>query len=277
MQNLEPEYVYLKDLLKKTIGMELGVDKLYLIETRLAPLAMKEGFGSVKNLLEALRKGASSNPAKLFDDVIDLMTTHETLFFRDREPFEFMKRQIIPEWLASKINPVRIWSAACSTGQEPYSIVMSFEEAFAKGNLTGAKPRLEILATDISKPAIERASRGVFTSFEVQRGLTPAVRDRFFLQQDEGWKVKPEVRACVQFKVQNLFDRFEANGRFDVVFLRNVLIYFPVEDRRKILSRIHGMLQAGGYLFIGGAETVLGLCEGYSRVEGTTTSVYRKI
>jgi len=273
---MEPEYLFLRDLLKKTTGMELGAEKLYLIESRLAPLAVKEGFGSVKHLLSGLRRGSSAYPGRLFDEVIDLMTTHETLFFRDKEPFDFLKRQIFPELARSKVNPIRVWSAACSSGQEAYSIVMSFEDVFASGQL-GPKPRLEILATDISKPVVERASQGLYSQFEVQRGLSPQYREKFFLQQDDGWKVRSEVRAPVQFKVQNLLDRFESNGRFDVVFLRNVLIYFPVEDRKTILARIHGLLQAGGYLFIGGAESVLGLSENYVRVEGTTTSVYRKI
>jgi chemotaxis protein methyltransferase CheR len=272
MNVMEGEYLYLRDLLKKTIGMELGMDKLYLIESRLAPLAAREGFSSVKQLLGSMKQGASQ---RLHEDIIDLMTTHETLFFRDKEPFDYLKRQILPELAKLERNPIRIWSAACSTGQEAYSIVMTFEETFARGAL-GKPPRLEVMGTDISRPAVERAIRGVYSPFEVQRGLLPAARERYFVPQDEGWKVRPEVKACVQFKVQNLQDRFEANGMFDVIFLRNVLIYFPVEDRKRILSRAHGVLRPGGYLYVGGAETVMGLCEGFVRAEGTTTSVYRK-
>jgi chemotaxis protein methyltransferase CheR len=217
----------------------------------------------------------------LVEDVIDAMTTHETLFFRDKEPFEYLKRTLLPELLKARKarRTLRIWSAACSTGQEPYSLMMLLDEIIGANRELGSFKdwKIEIIATDISRATLRRAEAGIYSTFEVARGLPEALKARWFRPlADEGWQFKDELRKRVSFKIQNLTDSPAELGTFDLVLCRNVLIYFGLEDKRKILGRLAGALTMDGRLMLGGAETVLGITQEFKREPGTSVAVYRK-
>ena len=265
--------VFLRDFLKRTIGMEMGPEKDYLIEGRLGPIALTEGIASVGELIEKLKREQDGELAKM---VIDAMTTHETLFFRDTEPFSFLRDVILPDLEKRRASErrIRIWSAACSTGQEAYSVLMTLGESplrfFEKGW------QVDLLATDISDSAMEKAKRGLYSAFETQRGLPVEMRTKYFEERNGNWKIKDELRNRVRFQVVNLIHPFTGVGPFDIVFCRNVLIYFSVETRKQILAQIAKVLAPDGYLYLGGAETVMGLSDQFSRFENSKTSVYKR-
>ena len=272
------DLAYLSDFLKKKIGMELGTEKRYLVESRLGPIASREKLPGVRGVLDLLRRDPSH---PLVEDVIDAMTTHETLFFRDREPFEHLKRKILPDLLTSRLKQrsLRIWSAACSTGQEPYSLAMAIEEVISGNREFGAAKdwKIEIIATDISKATLRRAEAGIYSNFEMGRGLPDTMKARWFKGLTDGtWEFREELRKWVKYRLHNLTDSAQELGTFDLVFCRNVLIYFGLEDKRRILSRLASTLAADGRLFLGGAETVLGITQEFRRETGTTSAIYRK-
>jgi chemotaxis protein methyltransferase CheR len=249
------------------------------VESRLGPIAAREKLGGVKGLIELLRK-SPGHP--LVSDIIDAMTTHETLFFRDREPFEFLKRQVLPEILSLRLKQkrLRIWSAACSTGQEPCSLAMMIEEVISGTREFGAYRdwTIEIIATDISPATLRRAEAGIYSNFEVARGLPDAMKARWFTALAEGgWQFRQELKKWITYRVHNLTSSAGELGVFDLIFCRNVLIYFGLEDKRHILNKLAAALTADGRLFLGGAETVLGITQEFRRVEGTTAAIYRKV
>lgn len=247
------DFEFISSLLKRRAGLILTADKMYLLESRLAPLARKEGLASIDDLVRVVR---SRSEERLIADVVDAMTTNETFFFRDKTPFEHLKDGIFPALSqARRGSRIRIWCAASSTGQEPYSIAMMLDQNPA---MTGGVP-VEIVATDISERVLERARAGLYTQFEVQRGLPIQMLMHYFTKQDDQWRLSERIRSQVSFRKLNLMESMAGLGKFDVVFCRNVLIYFDGPTKSDVLGRIAAQTNANGYLLLGAAETVIGV------------------
>lgn len=254
---IQAEYDFLRKLLKDRSGLVLADDKQYLVESRLLPLARKADLGGLSGLVSEVRRGNES----LVCDVVEAMTTNETFFFRDKIPFEHFKDSVVPELIEARAmrKTLRIWCAAASTGQEPYSLAMILKDMGAA--LAGW--RIEIVATDISQEVLEKCKSGIYSQFEVQRGLPIQKLVTHFKQIGEMWQVNPDIRAMVQFKPLNLLNDFGSLGRFDVIFCRNVLIYFDQPTKADVLNRMTRANEPDGYLFLGAAETVVGLTDAY--------------
>ena len=254
------DFATIADVVYRRSGIVLGADKAYLIEARLEPVLRRRGLPSLGELSARLRQRADED---LACDVIDAMTTNETLFFRDARPFEHLRTHALPMLQASRPErPLRIWSAASSSGQEPYSIALSVLDA-----PRGSRP-VHILGTDISVEQITRARRGVYSEFEVSRGLAPDILARHFTRGPGTWQISDTIRQMVEFRVWNLMDDAGPLGLFDVVFCRNVLFYFDVETKRRVLKTISERLLPGGLLYLGGAETVYGISDRFAPVPG---------
>ena len=255
-----PDYEYLRKLLKERSGLDLSADKQYLIESRLLPLARKAGLSGISALVQKLQGGSSA----LITSVVEAMTTNETFFFRDKVPFDHFRDTIMPEILKARASrrSVRIWCAAGSTGQEPYSLAMTLKEMGAA--LTGW--RVEIIATDLSQEVLEKAKSGVYSQFEVQRGLPIQMLMKYFKQSGETWQVNPELRAMIQHRQLNLLQDFSHLGTFDVIFCRNVLIYFDQETKINIFNRLARQIEPDGFMVLGAAETVVGLTDTFKPV-----------
>jgi chemotaxis protein methyltransferase CheR len=250
------DFDFVTGLLHRRAGIQLTTDKTYLLESRLAPLARKEGLASIEDLLQVVR---SRRDERLINQIVDVMTTNETFFFRDKTPFDTLKEAILPDLVAQRKPRLRIWCAACSTGQEPYSIAMMLDE---NPNLVrGAK--VEIVGTDISNRVLDKAKAGLYSQFEVQRGLPVQSLMKHFKQKDDVWQISDKMRASVKFKEHNLMDEPTAFGKFDVVFCRNVLIYFDPQTKAKVLKRISSVMNPGGSLLLGAAETVVGVTKDF--------------
>jgi chemotaxis protein methyltransferase CheR len=242
-------------------GINIDVSKTYLLETRLGKLLEAENCGSYTDLYYAAKKDSLKNIQK---KIVNAITTNETLFFRDKNPFELLKHKIVPEIIdkhsVSINNPtdssIRIWSAACSTGQEVYSIAIILKELL----YDVFKYRIKLLGTDISDAAVTQASAGVYNKFEIERGLSADKLQKYFTPNGLGWKIKDEIRAMAMFKSINLQEPFNYLGKFDIIFCRNVAIYFTLEDRKKLFNRIADSLEPNGYLIIGSTESLTGVC-----------------
>jgi chemotaxis protein methyltransferase CheR len=248
-----PDYEYLRKYLKDHSGLDLSADKQYLIESRLLPLARRAGLSGISDLVQKMKGGS----AAFNTQVVEAMTTNETFFFRDKVPFEHFRDLIMPHLLASRANrkTVRIWCAAGSTGQEPYSLAMSLKEMGAQ--LAGW--RAEIIATDLSQEVLEKSRAGLYSQFEVQRGLPIQMLIKYFKQVGELWQIDAEIRAMVQHRQLNLLHDFSQLGVFDVIFCRNVLIYFDQETKMQVFNRLAKAMEPDGFLMLGAAETVVGL------------------
>ena len=255
------DYDYLRKLLKERSGLMLAGDKQYLVESRLLPVARRCGAAGLAGLIQKLK--APENEA-LIVDVVEAMATNESLFFRDKIPFDHFRDTIMPALLVARASQkrIRIWCAAASTGQEPYSLAMSLREMGSQ--LAGW--RTEILATDFSLEVLEKAKAGVYSQFEVQRGLPIQMLVKYFTQVGELWQIAPEIRAMVQYRPFNLLHDCAQLGRFDVVFCRNVLIYFDQKTKIEVLERIARVLEPDGYLVLGAAETVVGLTSSFKPI-----------
>ena len=250
------EFDFLCKLLKERSGLVLTRDKAYLLESRLLPVARKADLKSVDELVAAVRMRPNSDLAR---DVIEAMTTNESFFFRDIMPFDQFKNFVLPELMKARAarRSIRIWSAACSSGQEPYTLAMLLAESQAK--LTGWT--IDILATDLSTEILDKAQAGLYSQFEVQRGLPIQFLMKYFKQQGERWQIDAGIRSRVRFRVFNLLDEPTSLGGFDVIYCRNVLIYFDQPTKTVVLDRLARILAPDGYLFLGGAETVLGISD----------------
>jgi chemotaxis protein methyltransferase CheR len=251
------DYDYLRRLLKERSGLVLSPDKQYLVESRLAPVARKEGLASLGDLVGKLRRADQ----RLTIEVVEAMTTNESFFFRDKIPFEHFRETIMPALLAARARErrIRIWCAAASTGQEPYSLAMCLKEM--KDKVAGW--RIEILGTDLSVEVLEKAKAGIYSQFEVQRGLPIQMLVRYFSQIGDTWQLAPEIRAMVQYRPLNLLTDFAQLGSFDLVFCRNVLIYFDQGLKADVLNRLARVIDPNGYLVLGAAETVVGLTDAF--------------
>ena len=268
---LEPEeFEYLRQFLAHHSAILLDEGKGYLAESRLTPLAYREGMDSVQELLAQIRQTSFSD---LHRKVLDAMMNNETWFFRDHLPFEALRRVILPELLADRAATRRLnfWSAASSSGQEAYSIAMMIAEEF--GGLPGWS--ISILGTDLSSAILERARSGRYSQLEINRGLPAKYLAKYFTRQGPDWVLSPEIRNKVEFRELNLSAPWCNLPRFDVVFFRNVLIYFEVEKKREIFSRLVSAMKPDGYLLLGAAETTYGLTNCFARISWDKTAYYR--
>jgi chemotaxis protein methyltransferase CheR len=250
------DFDFLRKLLKQRSGLVLSAEKQYLAESRLLPIARKRGMASLHELIGKLQ---SSGETALTVAVVEAMTTNETFFFRDRLPFEHFRDAMLPALLVARAREkrIRIWCAAASTGQEPYSLAMELRRL--RGAFEGW--RFDIVATDLCGDVLERAKSGVYSQFEVQRGLPIGLLVDHFTQVGEQWQISPELRAMVQFRPLNLLNDFSALGNFDIVFCRNVLIYFDQVTKADVLNRVARQIPHDGFLVLGAAETVVGLTQ----------------
>jgi chemotaxis protein methyltransferase CheR len=247
------DYEYLRKLLKERSGLDLSADKQYLVESRLLPLARKSSLAGIPELVAKMRGSAEALTA----EVVEAMTTNETFFFRDKIPFDHLREAVLPALAQARAarRSLRIWCAASSTGQEPYSIAMCLKEA---GPLLSGW-RTEIVATDLSQAVLEKSKSGVFSQFEVQRGLPIQLLVKYFTQNGELWQISSELRGMVQHRQLNLMQDFSHLGTFDIIFCRNVLIYFDQNTKVSIFERMSRMLEPDGVLALGAAESVVGI------------------
>jgi len=255
------DYDYLRRLLKARSGLVLTADKHYLVESRLLPVARKAGLLNLSGLVSKLK---SPDAEPLIVEVVEAMTTNESFFFRDKLPFDHFRDTIMSAMLAARSTTrrIRIWCAAAASGQEPYSLAISLKEM---GKVL-AGWRIEILATDLSNEVLEKAKSGLYSQFEVQRGLPALLLIKYFTQAGEMWQVAPEIRSMVKYQQLNLLQDFQRLGRFDVVFCRNVLIYFDQDTKIDVLDRLADITERDGFLALGAAETVVGLTDAFKPI-----------
>jgi chemotaxis protein methyltransferase CheR len=264
------DFDFVRALVRDASAIQIEPGKEYLVESRLLPLARATGQGSVPELVHELRR----NPAgPLREQVVEAMTTNETSFFRDTHPFRALATAVLPELMKARRaeRAITIWSAACSSGQEAYSIAMVLADTLA------ADPgwRTRIVATDLSQEMLVRTRRGRYTQLEVNRGLPAPQLVKHFRRAGTEWEAAPGLRAMVETRVLNLAAPWPPLPPMDVVFLRNVLIYFDIETKRRILARVRDVLRPDGWLFLGGAETTLNLDDAFERVQIERAMAYR--
>lgn len=248
------DFDFLAAMLKRRSGLIITPDKLYLVESRLMPIARKEQLPGVPQLIAKLRGPGTE---ALQRAVTDAMTTNESLFFRDKTPFDQFEKEMLPALVKARAaqRRIRIWCAAASTGQEPYSLAITLKEKAAQY----AGWTFDIQGTDICEDVIKRAQEGVYSQFEVQRGMPIQLLVKYFSKEGENWRIRDEIRQMVKYRLYNLLDSYGPLGQFDVVMCRNVLIYFDKASKEDILRRIAQTMPADGYLLLGSAETVVGL------------------
>jgi chemotaxis protein methyltransferase CheR len=264
------DFDYVRGLVRERSAIVLEPGKEYLVESRLLALVQRKGIADIPALVTELRK---VRDGALHSQVVEAMTTNETSFFRDVHPFEALRDTLLPEMIERRAQErsIKIWSAASSTGQEPYTLAMVIRENFPV--LAGW--RVEILGTDLSTEVLDRAREGRYAQLEVNRGLPAALLVKYFEHQGASWIVKPELKRGIEFKPMNLVQPWPTMPRFDFVFLRNVLIYFDRPTKQQILENVRKVLRPDGYLFLGAAETTLNVHEGYDRVALQRAGCYR--
>lgn len=252
------DYEFLRKLLKERSGLDLSADKQYLVESRLVPLARRVGLPGISELVQKAKAGSAE---ALIWEVVEAMTTNETFFFRDKIPFEHLRDTMLPALMQARAarRALRIWCAASSTGQEPYSIAMLLKEMGA--TLSGW--RVEIVATDLSQGVLEKSRAGLFSQFEIQRGLPIQLLVKYFTQVGEMWQLNPDVRAMVSHRQLNLLQDFSHLGSFDVIFCRNVLIYFDQDTKIGIFERLARVVEPDGFMVLGAAESVVGISDAF--------------
>jgi chemotaxis protein methyltransferase CheR len=249
------DFDFVSRLIKSKSGLVLSQDKTYLLESRLMPIARKRGLKDLTELIGTLRGGDRN----LVEEVVDAMTTNESFFFRDTKPFDQFRHVVLPHMIKTRApkKHLRIWCAAASSGQEPYSLAMILDEF--KSQLAGW--RIDIIGTDISREILTKARAGLYSQFEVQRGLPIGLLVKYFQKKEDQWQISADIRSKVQYKEFNLLEDFRPLGQFDVVYCRNVLIYFDQPTKSDVLARISALMPDDGFLFLGGAETVLGISD----------------
>lgn len=268
----DAEYKSFRDYLEKQCGIVLGDSKQYLVKSRLAPVMAKYKLANMTELLKGLSSLAQRD---LRGAVIDAMTTNETLWFRDVYPFDLLKTVIFPDFQGQR-RSVRIWSAACSSGQEPYSLSMTALEY--QMQRPGSLPSgVDILATDISTAVLEHCKKAEYDELALARGLSPERRRQFFEPAEDGrWRLNAKVRQNINFRHANLLESYALLGKFDVIFCRNVLIYFSAEVKAKIIKQFAGALNPGGYLMLGASESMSGLSDDFEMLRCNPGIVYKK-
>lgn len=252
----ELEFEALRAFLKTRSGLALSPDKRYLVESRLAPICARFKIESLSRLVWEIKSGRST---ALENATIEAMTTNETFFFRDKAPFDLFQDVLLPRFIKERATSrrLRIWCAAASTGQEPYSLAMLLKEASAR--MPGW--HIEIVATDISNEVLEKARAGLYNQFEVQRGLPIRLLVKYFTQKNDLWQIAPEIRSMVDFRYLNLIEDFNRLGTFDIIYCRNVLIYFDAAMKANVLRRIAQLMPVDGALVLGASETILGITD----------------
>ena len=265
------DFGYLQQLMRKRAGIALEAGKEYLAETRLAALALQEGYGTLGSLLESLYTERQSG--ELHRQVIEALAINETSFFRDLHPFEALKKVILPDRVARRVPErcINVWSAACSSGQEPYSIAMIVREQFPQLLAGGVR----LIASDLSLSMLARARAGRFAQIEVNRGLPAPLLVKYFTRDDSGWQARDELRRMIEFREFNLTTHWPPLPPMDVILLRNVLLYFDVEVRRAVLRSVARTLRPDGYLVLGGGETTLTLDDAWEPVQIGKTVCYQ--
>lgn len=269
----DADYEVFRRFLEHSCGILLGENKNYLIDSRLRKILAEQKLTLLADLVRLVERRGSESLRQI---VIDAMTTNETLWFRDKHPFEYFTATLLPELFQSTDPGYRIWCAASSTGQEPYTISMCVDE-YRKKTVASGRKDISILATDIALSVLDQARAGIYDPLALNRGLSQDRLNQYFKPAGNGqWEIKPEIRQRVEFKQLNLKDSFVSLGRFDVVFCRNVLIYFSTELQTEILRKIHGVLKPGGFLFLGGSETPKGLSQFFTMRYYTPGVIYQK-
>jgi chemotaxis protein methyltransferase CheR len=250
------DYDYLRKCLRERSGLVLSADKQYLVESRLLPVARKAEFANLGELVAALKRG---NADALMTRVVEAMTTNETFFFRDKTPFEHVRTTVLPSLMKARGNSryIRIWCAAASSGQEPYSLAMLLKEMDRELE----DWRIDILATDLSNEVLAKARQGIYSQFEAQRGLPIQLLIKYFTQTGDMWQIGPDIRSMIKYHQLNLLSDFSYLGNFDLIFCRNVLIYFDQETKIDMFERLARITARDGYLILGAAETVVGLSD----------------
>ena len=262
------EFAFISGLVRRDAAIVLEAGKEYLVEARLLPLARQLGVPTVS---EFVNRAQTRPEPETHRRIVDALTTNETSFFRDGEPFNQLVTTVLPDLTARRAanRSLKIWSAACSSGQEPYTLAMVLQDSLPPGW------SFDIVGTDISTEMLNRAEAGQYSQLEVNRGLPATLLVRHFERTGANWKVSPALRKSVAFKRLNLAAPFPAMGPFDIVFIRNVLIYFDVETKRSVLQRVANTLRPDGWLFLGSAETTIGIDDRFERVVAGKTSAYR--
>ncbi|HEY0188928.1 MAG TPA: CheR family methyltransferase [Cellulomonas sp.] len=269
MSLTQETFDFVADIVRRRSAIQLEAGKEYLVESRLLPLARDAGHAGVDAYVRAVRAARRETDLA---EIVEALTTNETSWFRDATPFAALRTHIVPALRADRavLDRVRVWSAACSTGQEPYSIAMTLAEVL------GPSTRTEITATDLSDQVLAQARAGRYSQLEVNRGLPAPMLVRYFRRNGADWQIADELRGAITFQKHNLLDATPV-GPFDIVFLRNVLIYFDLDTKRSILSRVHRALRPGGFLVLGAAETTIGVDGDWERVPVQRGSVYRPV
>lgn len=271
----QAEFDHFRHFLQDACGIALGDNKQYLVSNRIRRLLEEHKLSSFSDLVRELKQ---SKNRRLKEQVIDVMTTNETLWFRDAYPFEYFKDKLLPDWMGSAnraAGPIRIWSAACSSGQEPYSLSMMVEE-FRRQRMGALARPVQIVATDLSSIVLEQARRGEYDRLSVTRGLSQERMARYFDNPAHNvWRAKPLIRERIEFKAWNLLDSYAGLGKFDAVFCRNVLIYFNADLKRRILEKIHGSLKPGGVVFLGSSEGLSGASDLFDMVRCDPGIMYK--
>jgi chemotaxis protein methyltransferase CheR len=265
------DFDYISALVHEQAAIVLESGKEYLVQSRLQPLAQELGLRDISALVGLLRRGAPVLAMK----VVEAMATHETSFFRDIHPFDALRDIVMPELIGARASQrsLRIWSAAASTGQEAYSIAITLREHFAEL----ANWNVSILATDLSSAVLERAREGRYSQIEINRGLPAPMLLKYFDRDGAGWRARPEIRRMVEFRPLNLVQAWPPLGRLDLIFLRNVLIYFDAPTKRGVLANVRKVLAPDGYLFLGSAETTLQYDNAFERVRAPRAAAYQLI
>lgn len=264
------DFEYITRLIRERSGIVLGSEKRYLVESRLAPVMQRHDWASLREFVRQLRTQPFGS---LHRQVVEAMTTNETSFFRDRHPFELLRQKILPLLIERRANvrQLHVWSAACSSGQEPYTIAMLLREHFPEL----ATWSVQLLGTDLDTAILTRAREGRYSQLEVNRGLPASLLVKYFEKTGSNWQIKESVRDMVRIEQLNLTSAWPPMPTWDIVFMRNVLIYFGIENKKLILKRVRQSLKADGYLFLGGAETTMNIDEEFERAPLAKAGCYR--
>ena len=265
------QYNKFRLFLEEACGIVLGENKHYLVTSRLNRLTKEFSFPTISAMLDTLALGTN---AQLRDRIIDAMTTNETSWFRDGYPYEILRHELLPQFSKKKPQALRIWSAACSTGQEAYSISMTIAE-YQMANPGALSTFIEIVGTDISPTVLKLARDGIYDEINVVRGLSEERRQRYMVQKDNKWQIRDAIKAPTRFAELNLFNSYSLLGKFDIIFCRNVLIYFSSESKTDILNRMAQILNPGGYIILGGSESPTGYSPAYEMVRYSQGVIYR--
>lgn len=266
------DFKYISNLVYKNAAIVLDTKKDYLVEARLTTLIREEGISDTKTLFDKLR---APRGEQLQSKVVDAMTTNETSFFRDNHPFEELRLKILPALIKNreKEKKLTIWCAACSSGQEPYTIAMVLHSYFK--HLRSSNWKIKIIASDISDKMLATAKSGNYNQIEINRGLPLGMRDRFFTKNGNSWTIIDELRNSIEFKKINLVERLIGLPRLDIIFIRNVLIYFDMETKAAILSKMANLMYPDSVLYIGSSETIIGVTDKLERISTSRSSIFQ--